>query len=253
MLPELDLFGIAIPTYLLTLSIVYCLGIFYFFLRLKKFGLSPIIASDLLLIAMVSGFVGARLAYVFYQEPAHYFKNPIQIFQFWHGGFIYYGGLFAGLGTCYAYLKFKKQNIGLWMNLSAPVLALGYGLGRLACFLNGCCYGAVCEWPWGVQFPLLTHARHPTQLYAFIFELFVWVFLLAIEKKAVFKSRNFGLLFYIWLIAHGLGRITMEYFRDDPRGAQIVGLSISTVISILIVLIASSILIRNFRSSDKSA
>jgi phosphatidylglycerol:prolipoprotein diacylglycerol transferase len=38
-------------------------------------------------------------------------------------------------------------------DMIAPAMALGLALGRIGCFLNGCCYGGLCEWPWGVQFP----------------------------------------------------------------------------------------------------
>jgi len=38
-------------------------------------------------------------------------------------------------------------------DLITPSMALGLALGRIGCFLNGCCYGDLCEWPWAVQFP----------------------------------------------------------------------------------------------------
>src|SRR5206468_3661124 len=73
------------------------------------------------------------------------------------------------------------------MDVIAPALALGIALGRLGCFLNGCCYGDVCHLPWAMTFPqgsspwahhvdlgLIPQAAarslpiHPTQIYAAI-------------------------------------------------------------------------------------
>jgi phosphatidylglycerol---prolipoprotein diacylglyceryl transferase len=39
-------------------------------------------------------------------------------------------------------------------------------------------------------------------------------------------------LFNCWLVLHALGRVMMEYFRDDPRGALIYGLSLGTWMSL---------------------
>jgi phosphatidylglycerol:prolipoprotein diacylglycerol transferase len=35
----------------------------------------------------------------------------------------------------------------------APSLLVGLALGRIGCFLNGCCYGGQCDLPWAVTFP----------------------------------------------------------------------------------------------------
>lgn len=251
MIPQIDVLGMGIPTYLLVISLVYCLGIYYLFNRLKRYDLSPMLATDLILVAMIFGFLGARIFYVIYQEPKFYFSDPSQIFMFWNGGFIFFGGFLLAFAASYIFLKFKSENIGLWMDAIAPVLALGYGLGRVACFLNGCCYGHVCALPWGIQFPGLYGLRHPTQLYAVIYELIVWLILLFLERKVVFKIKNFGLLFYSWLVMHGIGRIFMEWFRDDPRGDRILGLSISTWISIGLIIFALKIIYKNLKKTYK--
>lgn len=253
MIPQFEILGFAVPTYLLTLSLVYCLGIFYFFSRLKRFSLNPNTASDILLIVMVFGFLGSRLFYVFYQEPAYYKNNPLEILQFWHGGFVYYGGFLTAVLASYFYLRRKPEPLGLWMDAAAPVLALCYGLGRWACFFNGCCYGAVCAFPWAVKFPHLHDHRHPTQLYAVGFEILAWLLLLLLERKVVYKYKTFGMLFYTWITLHGIGRIIMESFRDDPRGTEILGFTISTWISAVLILWGAGMLLYRFVNKASSA
>ncbi len=242
MFPFIEFQNFKISVYFVTLAIVYCIGIQYYFYRLKKFPLKPSIAADLLFVLMVFGFIGARLFYVLYQEPEFYVQNLKQIFYVWNGGFVYYGGFLASVFAGILFLKLKKQNIFLWLDVSAPVAALSYGLGRLACFFNGCCYGAETDVFWGFKFPHLHGLRHPTQLYAVVYEIGVWLLLLLLEKKLNFMKAGKGALFFTWLLLHGVGRIVMETLRDDSRGELIFGFTISTWISLILIILSATLL-----------
>ena len=125
------------------------------------------------------------------------------------------------------------------------MLALGYGLGRLGCFLNGCCFGKLCELPWAVEFHypgLPANLRHPTQLYATAWELGALVVLLLLEKysdKVQQKVlRTQGALFFTWLALHAVGRLIMEQFRDDYRGAEPLGQSVATWWALAMLLLS---------------
>lgn len=249
MSPSFELLGYHFSSYFVTLAVVYCIGIQYFFSRLKNFPLKSSVGADFLLVLLIFGIVGARLFYVFYQEPGFYFNSPKEILHLWNGGFVFYGGfifafLFGGL-----FLKIKKQNIKLWLDVSAPVAAFSYGLGRIACFLNGCCYGDITTYFWGIKLPHLPGHRHPTQIYAVIYELIIWCLLLILERKVKFYKNNIGSLFFTWLILHGLGRIFMEYFRADPRGSLILNMSISTLISMALILFGFILLSFNIKKN----
>ena len=141
------------------------------------------------------------------------------------GGFVWYGGAIVGGIVSMLFVRFKKWPLGPWLDLFAPIIALGYAIGRFACFLTGCCYGAVCVLADGTGF------RHPTQLYATAWEAVALAILLWLEKQ---KLRNWpsGRIFSTWLIMHSIGRIVMESFRDDPRGPTPLGLSLATWISL---------------------
>ena len=61
--------------------------------------------------------------------------------QFWlGGGFVFYGGMLSGLGLTFIYFYFKKIPKE-YLNIFIPGLAMGHAIGRLGCFLTGCCYG----------------------------------------------------------------------------------------------------------------
>lgn len=219
---------------------------------------------------MISALIGSRGFHVFYESFDYYRQKPWDVLKVWQGGFVFYGGLIGALVGLIAVTKIKKASFWSWADFFAPVVSLGYALGRLGCFLGGCCYGRECELPWAVEFThpgMPTGLRHPTQLYATALESLVFVFLLWLERKqrqhrqhrdqepglgsAPYRALNSylqtpGALFLSWLILHGIGRIIMEVFRDDYRGAMPMGISVSAWIAATMVSV--SVLVLSLRA-----
>jgi phosphatidylglycerol---prolipoprotein diacylglyceryl transferase len=217
--------------YFLILSLLFCFLLWLVYWRSQKRQYPTTTALNLSLVIMLAGFVGARMMHVFYEETSFYLSHPEFILAFWAGGFVFYGGFLLALAVV-AFLV--RRHWFYWADFWAPILALGYGLGRGACLWTGCCYGKFCQLPWAI------HGRHPTQLYAMAYELFIWVGLFFLEKILIKKNLfGRGILFFSWLGLHSIGRIMMEFFRDDNRGEFIAGLSISSWISILLLLISA--------------
>ena len=163
MLPELHFTdSITIPTYFVFLSLLVTALI----LALPKYAnqnkMDLPTALNISLILMIVGFVGARLFHVFYEEWPLYSTQPERIFYVWLGGFVFLGGAIPAVLAASLYLKLQKLEFAPWADFFAPLGALGYGFGRLSCFLSGCCYGKICELPWSVN------GRHPTQIYALL-------------------------------------------------------------------------------------
>jgi phosphatidylglycerol:prolipoprotein diacylglycerol transferase len=237
-----------IPTYLLILSLTYSLSVVWIYAQAGRKGFDRTLAMDFSLMIMLGGFIGARLTHILYENPNYYLDNPMDVFKIWQGGFVFFGGFVGAFVATYAYAQIKKQKYSEWADFFAPVFPIGYALGRLGCFLNGCCYGAICALPWAVEFNqpgLPTGERHPTQIYAAGWELLVSLPVVLLTQKLISKNKAnqkkyAGLAYVSWIIAHCLGRILMEYFRDDYRGDLILGLSISTWVSLVLLLTASS-------------
>lgn len=239
--------SLALPTYIPYLSLLYCFLVVYVVRRAQRLDRSVKVAMDLSLIMMIAGFVGGRLVHAFYEMPDYYLEDISRLFKFWEGGFVFYGGFIFAFLCCLVYVKKTKISFFEWADFFAPVVALGYGLGRIGCFLSGCCYGAACDLPWGVRFPWDYHQvlRHPTQLYAVIWELAVFVLITQLPK--VFRVfRKQGLVFSTWLVLHGLGRLLMESFRDDFRGDTVLGQSISTWVSFGLILAGIFLFVSRF-------
>lgn len=249
MLPFISISSnLQIPTYFLIICFGVSVGMWWTQYRAKKLNLSVTTSLDLALLVCIAGFIGGRIFHVLYESPSYYFTNPIKIFSFWEGGFVYYGGLIASLLVSVIYLKKKDpKNFNSYFDLAAPILSLNYLLGRWACFFAGCCYGKSCSLPWSVQ------GLHPTQLYAVLTETLCLGIILWVEKRK-FKSSDTssyqkGDLFLLWLTLHSSTRIIMEFFRDDFRGATYF-FSISTWISLAISLSALALLFkRHFKNT----
>ena len=224
--------SIQISTYVLIVSLSLTLAAIWTPFRARRKKLSPSKSIDLLLSLMVGGLLGARLLHVFYEQPQKYLADPLQILMIWQGGFVFYGGAIGSFLAGVIFLKTRREKLRPWLDLSAPVVAFSYGLGRLGCFFNGCCYGRVCHLPWAV-YSSEGEPRHPTQLYAALIEWGLGALLLLLEKRKSFTDYP-GRLFFTWLLLHAPARIFMELFRDDFRGPFWGGLSISTWVSLLI-------------------
>lgn len=105
----------------------------------------------------VSGIVGARLFYVVQkweqfgaQEPVDLIVSLLNVTQ---GGIVIYGAIIGGaMGFVVFVLRHQLPPLAI-ADLIAPSVMLGLAIGRIGCFLNGCCYGGACELPWAVTFP----------------------------------------------------------------------------------------------------
>lgn len=226
-----------IPLYFVILSSVYTFLLLFVYWRAPQFQRDRRMAMDLCFVLMISGFIGGRLLHVFYESPQIYIYQPSLIFKFWQGGFVFYGGLLSSWIASFLFLRSRQQSFLDWANFMAPIFALGYSLGRWSCFFSGCCYGRFCELPWSVKFAWDQSQipRHPTQIYASLWEMMVFIFLIFWERRGLQKQIS-PPLFAVWLILHGIGRIVMETFRDDFRGHFIAGFSLSTWLSFLLIL-----------------
>lgn len=125
----------------------------------RRCGFDPEIFVNIGLIALVTGVVGARLSHVLENLPQYTSASRSIRENLWDainirsGGLTYYGGFLLAFPSLLYYAIKKKLPLRLGMDMIAPCLMLGLAFGRIGCFLNGCCYGAVCEMPWAVTFP----------------------------------------------------------------------------------------------------
>jgi prolipoprotein diacylglyceryltransferase len=133
--------------------------------RAEKEGIRKEVIQDLALWIFVGGIIGARLTFLLVEgDPGQSLGTRLQtalteFFRIWDGGLVFYGSVIGGVaGYILAYfLVYRKQGLSSWKlaDVIAPSMAVGLCLGRIGCFLNGCCYGAVAcsECSQQVHFP----------------------------------------------------------------------------------------------------
>jgi len=217
-LPEI--FGI--NTYTIFVLLALAVGIFTYYLLAKK---SNKLGENTLFIAvaaLVGGTLGAKLPIwiINYRIIIETLPDPVAILS----GRTITGGLIGGtLAVMYARQKLGIK--GKKGNLFAPGVAIGVAIGRIGCFLRGCCYGTYTSLPWGVDFG--DGLRHPTQLYESVFMLGMFGYLIT-RKKA-----KPGQLFFILMNAYFIFRFFIEFIRDHP---VYFGLTVFQYISIAALL-----------------
>ncbi len=173
---------------------------------------------DFLFTCVLWGILGARFFYIGLYWP-HFVNNWWEIPMLQNGGLAWQGGFLGGAIAGVLFLRQRKMSLRLWLDLTAPYIALGQAIGRIGCFLNGCCYGKPAAW--GIYFPVHQAQLHPTQLY----ETFALFFIFVLLKKAINKAHKSGIIFvyYLWLAA--IERFIVEFFRADHEGLYL-GLSL---------------------------
>ncbi len=125
--------------------------------RARQMGQDPEMILSCATWLFIGGIAGARLFYVIqkwklFQRPTwgETIEAALNIAQ---GGLVVYGSLLAGGLALYLFSRKHRLPWLAMCDLVAPGLVLGMALGRVGCFMNGCCYGGPSDLPWAVQFP----------------------------------------------------------------------------------------------------
>ena len=221
-------------------------------LELKRYRLDPEHASSMVFAAAAGGLIGARLLFIL-EEWAHFLRSPWD-FIFSGAGFSWYGGLIGGILAVSWWVRVHRI---LWLkaaDIAAPAIALGYGVGRIGCFLAGdATWGKVAEVPWAMAFPNAVAGWvdpltgmpyppgvrvHPTPLYETIQSFLVFGILWSLRKKGYPN----GAIFWLYLILGGSMRFLVEFLRVNPVIA--LGMTEYQWISFMLVLLGGYLLYR---------
>jgi len=143
--------------------------------------------------------------------------------SFWEmpWGVVSWGGVVGGfLAALYASRAWKIPLLRLG-DIVIPGVALGFAFGRIGCFFAGCCYGLHYDGPLHLTFthPLAPAAVEvqplfPIQLLSAVLLFTLCLILLWVIKKQCAK----GMAVAVYAILYSMGRFTVEFFRNDPRG-----------------------------------
>lgn len=184
----------------------------------------------LITLTAISAFLGARILHVFIERP-ELLKTPDLIFTKFDGmtfnGSLLFGFITFSLGL----FLFNKQERSKYWNMAAIISALSYGLMRIGCFTNGCCWGKISAVPWSLKYynsqvmPWHGLPVHPVQLYDSLIGFFIFATLCYLNiKKEKFKLS----LFPVFLFLYSIGRFFTEFYRGDSFRGENLFLDLST-------------------------
>jgi phosphatidylglycerol:prolipoprotein diacylglycerol transferase len=243
-------------SYGVLLAAAYLLGLQFALRRARARGLDPQRVMDLGIWIIISALIGAKLL-LLVVDFRQYSGSPRDVLGLARSGGVFYGGLIAAVTVALWYLR--RHQLPLWTttDVFAPGIALGHVVGRLGCFMAGCCFGRPASIPWAVTFhdpaaaanvgTPLGIALHPTQLYEAGAEAVILVTLLALERR----GRAFpGRTFWSYMFLYGVSRFIIEFYRGDARGMVLNTLSTSQFISVLLVPLSVAMLVFLGRSTD---
>lgn len=91
----------------------------------------------------------------------HPARDCFAALKFWHGGLAFLGGLLACIPFAWWFMARRKMQRAAVLDLAGFGVPLGLGIGRLGCFLSGCCFGQTTHGPLGVQFKGALRALDP--------------------------------------------------------------------------------------------
>ncbi len=213
-----------IPVYAfgITLALAFLLGIRVAQSRARRRGVSPDLILDLSLYLLLGAIAGSRLFHVI-ANWGDYRAAPAAAFKIWEGGLSFQGGVIGAILFALWFLRARRLSFWPLADIVMPSVALGQALGRIGCYLNGCCFGAPTDLPWGVTFPPDSfaaaefgpvHHIHPIQLFSASADLAVFVLLLLFSRR----SRLAGATFCLYGVLAGGVRFGLEFLRgDEPR------------------------------------
>ena len=190
----------------------------------KRADMSENQASTLVFIAIIGGVLGSRITYVVQNWSTQFKDNFFEVFRIDHGGLVFYGGFFLAIAGIIVYCRKSKLDMVRVLDVFTPAIAVGHAMGRIGCFLNGCCFGNVTHSCLGVHYPVGSAAWvkfsgaavHPVQLYETCGNI-----LLAVIMFVLLRRTKRGVPLASYLTLYGILRFSDEFFRGDHSHDQL--------------------------------
>jgi phosphatidylglycerol:prolipoprotein diacylglycerol transferase len=255
---------VPIRAYGLMLWIGLVIGLLRTLHAARRTSIKPEHVTDVALYSVLAGIVSAHIGSILLDLP-YYWRNPSEILGLWSGlfsstggirGLSFHAGLIGAIGVALIYCRRKRISFLAVADLCSPGLAIGYGITRIGCFLNGCCYGTPTSLPWAVRFQadsgsgVLTPPSHPTQLYAVAASVLIYFALVRVDAR----RRFVGQVFVSYLCLYSVYRFLIEFLRKGVT-AEVAfgGLTQAQLVSILVLALSGlALFVMSRRSTSQS-
>ncbi|MCM8784885.1 MAG: prolipoprotein diacylglyceryl transferase [Candidatus Omnitrophica bacterium] len=212
-----------------------------------KEGYNEKLISQIIFWTILIGIIGARVLHIFVNIN-YYFFHPLEIFKLRNGGLAVEGAILFSLIFLILFSKFKNISTIKLLDTISVSVPIGQAIGRIGCFLNGCCYGKETNFFLGIKFPFLAKKVHPTQLYYSF--LYIILFFLLKKLSQKFKKGE-GLIFSSYLIGFSLIRYFVDFLRGDLKKTSL-GFYPTQIIAVIIFIIGGIYIILKTIKTQKT-
>jgi len=219
----------------LMLALGFSLAVVVSFLNARRHGLEPWLVVDMALYLFIAGLLGSRLLFVVLNWDDYAGAPLVKLLATWEGGVSFFGAIAGGFIAVAVFAWRHRFNLWRVADTVSPGLALAAAVGRIGCFLNGCCYGLPTEGFWGTLTRFAPGLRHPTQLYESALYFLIFFFLLWWQSRSA-KAK--GQLFLTFVASYLVARYAVEFFREGQRIYPSLSLTQAASIPIFIVVVA---------------
>ncbi|MFN0052431.1 MAG: prolipoprotein diacylglyceryl transferase [Planctomycetales bacterium] len=258
-IPDLGWKGLPIYGYGTLLFLGFIASASFAAWRIRREGADGDLAWDVAMWLFVWGIVGGRTFYVVQYWPRFFGPDPetgqprsvgqilFGLINLPDGGLVLYGGLILASLAYWLFCRRRGVHPLALGDIAVSSVFVGLMFGRLGCLMHGCCYGDLCDLPWGISFPphsvpfealvsrgLMAKTQgaslplHPTQIYDSLTALLL---LLATWAYYPFRRRAGEVMAIGWL-CYPLNRFLVEFLRFDESGKFGTMLTISQWVSL---------------------
>jgi len=241
--------SLSIRWYGIMIAVSIAISIAVVYIESRHQGINTDDVLDLAIVAVIGGIIGARIGWIMTSPTVlWYLAHPLRILAIWEGGLSYFGGILGGVIA--ANCLIRRRRMGFWRmaDIVAPLLALSFGIGKVGCWLNGCCNGTATTSWLGVIFTnplsqsdLLNQRIWPAQLFNSASGFLVFAVLFWVVRK---RKRYDGQVFIWYLYLYGATSFVVEFFRYIPIHVLRLTPNQWTDITIVILGIIASLILR---------
>ncbi len=240
-----------IYSYGMMVAIAFLAGLHIARIEARRKGLDINIVYDFVFYLIIGSLIGARLYYLAFFNPSIFIKDPVSVLKLWEGGLAIHGALLGGTLSAILFSRIRRTSFWGLADLTAPSMILGQAIGRIGCFLNGCCFGVPTTSFFGIRFPKgslpdLAYGGlpvYPTQIYEFLLDLSAFFILWSIRRRIRFN----GGLFLVYLMMYSCIRIWVSSLRGDSLYIWGTGIKVAQAVSAAIFIIALVIFMRKMK------